>query len=241
MKVYTDAEYDRLYQETLSYEQIETNIRGFDLVETSKSQWDKEKYYYADLSSGIGLEIFDSQIFLDSNQLTEHAERQYFTAKFYLSGYQSVICPGVDGIAPEYTEIKGQNYLFYLPNIEEIEQSWAGDRLQMLKIMVEFDTVRRFVTKLNTVPKQLQALIENGNPQRFHSTVGDVTPQMQTIIRQIWQHPYQDAVARMYLEGKVLELLAMQLAQLTELRSNAIEVTLKPQNIDRIYQAKNIL
>ena len=183
MNVYTDAEYDRLYRETLSYEQIETNIRGFDVVETSKSQWDEEKYSYADLASGIGLEIFDSQILLDSNQLTEHAERQYFTAKFYLSGYQSVICPGVDGIAPEYTETKGQNYLFYLPDIEEIEQSWAGDRLQMLKVMVDLDTIGRFVTKLNTVPKQLQALIEKDNPQRFHSTVGDVTPQMQTTIQ----------------------------------------------------------
>ena len=33
----------------------------------------------------------------------------------------------------------------------------------------------------------------------------------------------------------------MQLAQLTEQRSDAIETTLKPQNIDRIYQAREIL
>ena len=241
MKVYTRAEYDRLYRETLSYEQIETNIRGFDVVETSKSQWDEEKYYYADLSSGIGLEIFDSKILLDSNQLTEHAERQYLTAKFYLSGDHNVICPGIDGIAAEYSETKGHNYLFYLPNIEEIEQSWAGDRLQMLKIMVDLDIIRKFVTKLNKVPKQLQRLIEKEKPQRFHSTVGDITPQMQTIVRQIWQHPYQDAIARMYLEAKVLELLAMQLFQLTESKPDAVKTTLKPQSIDRIYQAKEIL
>ncbi|MBE9045809.1 hypothetical protein IQ255_15585 [Pleurocapsales cyanobacterium LEGE 10410] len=48
MKVYTEAEYDRLYRETLSYEQIETNIRGFDVVETSKSQWDS-----ADLATSL--------------------------------------------------------------------------------------------------------------------------------------------------------------------------------------------
>ena len=241
MKVYTDAEYDRLHRESLEYEQIESNLRGFDEVITAKSQWDEEKYYYADLSSGIGLEIFDSQILLDSNQLTEHSERQYLTAKFYLSGDHNVICPGIDGIAAEYSETKGQNYLFYLPNIEEIEQSWAGDRLQVLKIMVDLDTIRSFVTQLNTVPKQLRRLIEKEKPQRFHSTVGDVTPQMQATVRQIWQHPYQDAIARMYLEGKVLELLAMQLAQLTEQRSDAIETTLKPKSIDRIYQAREIL
>lgn len=241
MKVYTKTEYDRLDRETLCYEQIETNIRGFDIVETSKSQWDEEKYYYADLSSGIRLEIFDSQILLDSNQLTEHAERQYFTTKFYLSGDHNIICPGIHGIAAEYSETKGQNYLFYLPNIDEIEQYSAGDRLQILKIMVDLDTIRKFITQFNTVPKQLQRLIEKEKPQRFHSTVGDVTLQMQTIVRQIWQHPYQDAIARMYLEGKVLELLAMQLAQLTEQKTDAIETTLKPRNIDRIYQARDIL
>lgn len=241
MKVYTDAEYDRLYAETLSYEQIETNIRGFDVIETSKSQWDEEKYYYADLSSGIRLEIFDSRILLDSSQLTEHAERQYLATKFYLDGYHSVISPGIKGVAPEYAETKGQNYLFYLPNLKEIEQYWAGDRWQMLKLMVDFDTIRKFVTKLNTVPKQLQALIENENPQRFHLTVGDITSQMQTIIQQICHHPYQGAIARMYLEGKVLELLAMQLAQLTESKPDAANSTLKPQSIDRIYQARDIL
>ena len=47
MKVYTDTEYDRLYQETLSYEQIETNIRGFDRVMAAKSQWSEEQNYYS--------------------------------------------------------------------------------------------------------------------------------------------------------------------------------------------------
>ncbi|MEM8827905.1 MAG: hypothetical protein AAGE96_00940, partial [Cyanobacteria bacterium P01_G01_bin.19] len=40
--------------------------------------------------------------------------------------------------------------------IEEIEQYWAGDRLQMLRIIIDLNTIRRFVTKLNTVPQPLQ-------------------------------------------------------------------------------------
>ena len=97
------------------------------------------------------------------------------TAKFYLSGYRSVICPGIEGIPAKYVETGGQNYLFYLPEIEEIEQFWAGDRLKMLKIQIDLDTIRRFVCELNAIPKQLQALIEGKNPQRFHSAVGRVT------------------------------------------------------------------
>jgi AraC-like DNA-binding protein len=64
---------------------------------------------------------------------------------------------------------------------------------------------------------------------------------MQTIVQQISQHPYQGAIARMYLEAKVLELLAMQLTQLTEMRSDAAKLSLRPKSIDRIYQARDIL
>lgn len=241
MKVYTDIEYDRLYKETLSYERIETNTRGFDEIVATKSQWSEGWNYYANLSSGIKLELIDKQMFLDRNHFTEHYNYPVLTAKFYLSGYHSVICPGIDGIAPEYAETKRQNYLFYLPDIEEIEQHWAGDRLKRLRIEIDVSTIRKFVTELNTVPTQLQALIEDNNPQRFHSTVGNITPQMQTIIGQISQHPYQGAIAKMYLEAKVLELLAMQFTQLTELKLDADNSTLRPKSIDRIYQAREIL
>jgi AraC-like DNA-binding protein len=241
MKVYTEAEYDRQYRETLSYEQIKTNIRGFDLVEAAKSQWSEGQDYYANLSSGIELEILNKQIFLDRNQLIKHENLAFLTAKFYLSGYHSVISPGIEGIAPEYAETKGQNYLFYLPDIEEIEQHWAGNYWQMLRIQIDLNTIREFVTELNTVPAQLRRLIEDKNPIRFHFTVGDITPQMQATIGQICHHPYQGAIARMYLEAKVLELLAMQLFQLTESNSDITRSNLKPQSIDRIYQARDIL
>ena len=241
MNVYTDAEYDRLYRETLSYEQIETNICGFDVSKAFKSQWGEEQYRFAHLSSGIKLDISDEQIFLNRNKLAEHDDRPILTAKFYLSGNHSVICPGIAGVATKYSEVSGQNYLFYLPNIEEIEQSCAGDRWQMLRINIDLDTIVKFITELNTPPKQLQSLIENDNPSRFHINVGSITSQMQTIIGQIWHHPYKGGIARMYLEAKVLELLAMQFTQLTELKPDAVNSSLRPKSIDRIYQAKDIL
>ena len=242
MKVYTDAECDRLTQETLSYEQIKLNTWGFDEVRVAKSQWSEEEYRFARLSSGIELDLIDEQIFRDRHSITEHDESPIITAKFYLDGYHSVICPGINGIAPEYAEIGGRNYLFYLPNIKEIEQHWAGDRWKMLRIELDLNTIRKFVTELDRLPKQLQALIEAENPQRFHLTVGDLTPQMQTIIKQIWQHPYSGAIAQMYLEGKVLELMAMQLAQLiTNCDRQATSLTLKPKEIDCIHDARTIL
>ena len=242
MKVFTDAECDRLERETLSYERIETNICGFDEVKTAKSQWGEEQHRFVKLASGIELDLVDEEIFLDRHSISEHGECQVVTAKFYLNGYHSVICPGIPGISSEYAETKGQNYLFYLPDIKEIEQYWGGDRWQMLRIEIDINTIRKFVTELDRLPKQLQALIEDKNPPRFHFNVGGVTPQMQTIIKQIWQHPYQGAIARMYLEGKVLELMAMQLAQLTvNCDRQPISTKLKPKEIDCIHDARRIL
>lgn len=241
MKVYTDAECDLLYQETLSYERIDLDIWGFDEVVTAKSQWSEEEYRFAQLSSGIELDLIDEQIFCDRNCLGRHGQNPALIAKFYLSGYHSVICPGVEGIPSEYTEVGGQNYLFYLPNIEEIEQNWAGDRWKMLRLEISIDTIKQFVTELNSVPQQLRPLIEDKNPSHFHFNVGRITVQMEMIIKQIWQHPYQGAIARIYLEAKVLELLALQLSQLSESKPELVKSTLKPQNIDRVYQAREIL
>lgn len=241
MRVYTDAEYDRLYRKTLLYERIETNTRGFDIVRASKSQWDEGQHCNVNLLSGIKLEVIDEQILLDCNKKNEHGDRPIVVAKFYLSGYHSVICPGIKGIAPEYAETKGQNYLFYLPDIEEIEQSWQGDLFQLLRMEIDLAHIRNFATESNTVPQPLQALIEEKNLQRFHFNVGGITPQMQTIVEQISHHPYRGAIAKMYLEAKVQELLALQLYQLSESNPDAANTTLKNQNIDRIYQARDIL
>lgn len=241
MKVYTGAEYEQIHRESLLYEQINSNLHGFDEVIAHKDRWSERQYNFASLSSGIRIEVFDEQFHLDCHCLIEHDDRQYLTAKFYLDGYHSVICPGIDGVAAEYAETRGQNYLFYLPSIKEIEQSWDGDRLKMLRMEIDLAYIRKFVTELNTVPKHLQALIEENTPQRFHFNVGDITPQMRTTVGQIWQHPYQGAIAKIYLEGKALELVAMQLTQLTESDRYLAKSTLKPQSIDRIYQARDIL
>ena len=241
MKVYTEAEFNQIHIESLLSEQINSNLYGFDEIIVYENQLQKQQFWYADFPSNIDIVVSDSQICTDINLAVEHDSHQYLTAKFYLSGYHNVICPGIKGIAAEYAETGGHSYLFYLPDIEEIEQSWTGDRLKRLKIEIDLDFLDRFVTELNTVPKQLQALVEDNNPRRFHFTVGKITSGMQTVIGQICHHPYQGEIARMYLEAKVMELLAMQLTQLAESNLNRVKPTLKSQNIDRIYQARDIL
>jgi len=70
----------------------------------------------------------------------------------------------------------------------------------------------------------------------------EVTPSMRTIVRQITNPTYRGIARKLYLQAKVLELVAMQLDPImTQFDASPTKSRLKPQTIDRIYQARDIL
>lgn len=65
---------------------------------------------------------------------------------------------------------------------------------------------------------------------------------MQVVLHQILNCPYKGPLKQMYLEGKVLELATLQFSQFTEqdgLTSSSL--VLKPDDVERLHQAKTIL
>lgn len=61
-------------------------------------------------------------------------------------------------------------------------------------------------------------------------------------VQQILQCPFQGLTQQMYLESKVWELMALQLAQTLEFnQSGKIVKPLKPDAIERIHYAKDVL
>jgi AraC family transcriptional regulator, transcriptional activator of the genes for pyochelin and ferripyochelin receptors len=77
--------------------------------------------------------------------------------------------------------------------------------------------------------------------QPYFVFAGSITPAMQIALQQILNCPYQGAIARMYLEGKVWELMALQLAQMTQERDRTSQYPLKSKEKDRLYLARKIL
>ncbi|MCC5600758.1 hypothetical protein [Nostoc favosum] len=59
--------------------------------------------------------------------------------------YSGFSCPGIAGVKENYQETVGNNYLFYLPDIEEIEQYFAGDRIYLIKICIDLDFLKTFI------------------------------------------------------------------------------------------------
>ena len=241
MKVYTKAEFHRQRAENAKSTQVNYNFQGFNEIRRTVCELNDHSYKLIEIPSGIKLTLSNETIYRNHNIIGKHHDFYALVSKFYLSGYHGVISPNTQNIASEYNERAGSNYLFYLPNIEEVEQFFTGIPLKKVTINFDICFFRSFFSKLDDVPQQLRPLIERDNAPNFHRPVGKVTPKMRSLIKQMWEHPYQGAIARMYLESRVLELLAIQLAQLAESDLYTDRSGLKPKSIDPIYEARNIL
>jgi AraC-like DNA-binding protein len=91
------------------------------------------------------------------------------------------------------------------------------------------------------LPPRLKELVKPSD-QLFFSQICATTLAMQMVLQQILQCPFQGLTQQMYLESKVWELMALQLAQLFD--SNRLEKeakSLKPEDIERIHYAKEVL
>ncbi|MEL7226355.1 MAG: AraC family transcriptional regulator, partial [Cyanobacteria bacterium J06576_12] len=104
----------------------------------------------------------------------------------------------------------------------EILRSFAGDSEERL-------------------PNNLQHIIKTTGEARYfrHSTT---QPMMAAVLQQIAHCPYQGTVKRMYLEGKVIELMALVLDHEILIQQGELKKeSLKPEQLQRVHYAKEIL
>ncbi len=242
IEIITVKEYDEQRQESLKQGEVIYNPNDFGYYEKISDKFSQECNRGIELRPGLFLEMFDSKCHKSINLKHQHEDFCEIISKFYLLGNHGVISPGIPGVEDNYTEKVGQNYLFYLPDIEEIEQSFAGEHINLIKISLDLDLFKNFFQELDALPKQLQLLIESNSPPRFHRSVGNITPSMHLALQQILNAPYQGALQHMYFEAKVLELLTLQFAQIVENEDNQkYLINLKAADVERIYQARDIL
>jgi AraC-like DNA-binding protein len=90
------------------------------------------------------------------------------------------------------------------------------------------------------LPPELNFLVKNNDWQTL--IYPKSTPEIQQLVRQIINCPYQGFTKRLYLQGKVTELISSQLISVLRDRDSLPPPTrLKPQTIAKIHHAKEIL
>ena len=242
MEILTEAQ---LLEQTLTTggtREVVYNANGFDRTEDLRHESYQSNVREIEFSSGLSLTITKANCLSPINCHVSHKDFDLVASKFYISGHHSVTCPEVPGVAKNYWETKGNNYLFYLPDIQEIEQYFPNEEIYLIAIYIKPSFFGSFFRSLELVPAVLRSLTEKDDAACFHLNVGHISPAMQTVLWQITTAQYQGMLQRLYLESKVLELLVLQLSQLIETENNQQKsISLKRSDIDKIYQAKEIL
>ena len=172
-------------------------------------------------------------------RIYQHPKLMPLTASFYLKGGCRVTNDGLD--SPQ-EEIAGQNYLYRLPLTSETEEYKANQHLHHVHIQISPDLFKLFGTNhLNRLPLDIKRAIAGAEHSLLYRN-SKTTPTMYSILRQLIDCPYEGITKQLYLQGKILELLALQLEQLTGDRQHDYSNTgLSRSDLDQIHQAKDIL
>ncbi|MEH2448618.1 MAG: AraC family transcriptional regulator [Nostoc sp.] len=143
----------------------------------------------------------------------------------------------------------GQNFTAtYFDSHQEIPGSgfyWrAGQCILQVEIGInpqEF-FCRDEVSGLDFLPKSLQLYLETDNISFLnYFRIGQTTREMQIILHQIVNCPFQGLIKEIYLQTKCLELMALKLEPDTAGERELMPRILRGDDINRIYHARAIL
>ena len=189
------------------------------------------------LRQGLHLSIMDFQKRqIHQYQIRQHPQPMPLTLNYYLAGGCQV---SNDGLKTAYEEVAGKSYLYCVPNTAELEKYPAECRICRIQIKISPELLQGFSDRLHDLPTELKQAIEQ--PERaLFCLPSRITPAQQQVLQQILEWPYHGLTRQLYIEGKVLELLALQFSQFTTGQPDHPSA-LKPRDLDRIYEARDIL
>ncbi|OLP16997.1 hypothetical protein BST81_18645 [Leptolyngbya sp. 'hensonii'] len=197
------------------------------------------------LRNGLILDIRDCLLREDLRLIRQHGSSFPLTSKFFLSSCSRVCTANIPTVKSDYQEKAGYNYLYYLPDLVEVEEWPAQVPIRVVMIYADLNYFRQFKpdhSDHRLFPELLYQWIERDSIQPFHQLLGKTTPAMVQVLQQILACPYQGLIQQLYLEGKALELLALQFAQWTEFSPKPdCPIRLRSNDIDRLHQAQAIL
>ncbi|PMB20314.1 helix-turn-helix domain-containing protein [Fischerella thermalis] len=147
----------------------------------------------------------------------------------------------LQGIKEECNLSKGMSHLSFEPGLEGSFEC-PDKKIGLCEIRMTPDALKTLIDgQLEQIPPELRQ-VALGNYQGVYLQTRKMTRLMQTAAEQIFNCPYQGLTKRLYLESKVIELIAFYLHQLSEETTASDSLPLlRRYDIERIHQAKEIL
>ncbi|MGG6266600.1 helix-turn-helix transcriptional regulator [Leptolyngbya sp. AN03gr2] len=188
-----------------------------------------------------GFELwFDDVIYNRPLHLDYLYQIPQITLTFYLSGDFRIINPGLRQ-EEDRSEVSGESCICYLPEVRSIEYYTEKQPLQRITLSVDVDFLRSY-TDWQLIPDRIRQLIDGKSVEPFHQTLGLQSMQHQPLLQQMLTCPYQGAMRHLYLESKALELLTLQFWRWAQDEQPLAKTPQwKPQDLEKLYQAQEIL
>ncbi|MDM9383749.1 AraC family transcriptional regulator [Chlorogloeopsis sp. ULAP01] len=228
----SNQDYTELFEEAIQNGEITCQSNEFETICEYPPQLAQGYDQNIQLRPGLELSISD-RLNREYLILKKSECRWPVGSFFHISGNYRCDCGTY--VDPGYNSLTGS---CVVP--KETLEHLAGERIKSVHICIDSHLFGELVVgQLRGLPLELETLIGEGD--EIINFAGTTTPSMQVALQQILHCPYQGVFKRMYLEGKVLELLALQLMQLVDTDVPRSHSSLRGHDIDCIHHAKEIL
>lgn len=229
----SQQDYWQLFQET--EEQNTSAVDEFDI--TWKYPEHLGQGYCREIQLRDGLELSIAHYQLHDAITIQLPEREHpLEYSFHLAG----------GYKKQHSSDREGQYSLYGSGLAPAETcEWFDIEQIDVNVHIAPELFTTWLTQTSdSIPLELQHLIPS-SPQLYYVRSGITTVAMQTALQQILHCPFQGITKRMYLESKVWELMALLVEQELNLYENKRNTrrnhSLKPDDVDRIHQARSIL
>ena len=126
----------------------------------------------------------------------------------------------------------------FLPHTCGLVHYPKNQRIYMIGIRMAAHILRIILNqRVKDIPHELRRVI-NGEESKFFYTCEIMKPMTRMVLQQILNCPYEGDIRQIYLEGKVMELIAIKLA--TNDKGDSLGFSKSPDE-EKIRQAKDIL
>lgn len=157
---------------------------------------------------------------------------------FCLSGRFSSTLPG---LSSRYTMGPKQTSFYTSPHMGGTLELKAGKPIHLVEITFSLALLLDLIgEELTGLPQNLQDSLLAGASQAAVYFF-DISNEVSRILHKIIYCPYHGKIRGLYLEGKVLELVSLYFSQFCPPSNPASSLPIKHQDLDRLYDVREIL
>lgn len=136
---------------------------------------------------------------------------------------------------------KGMNTVFYFPTTKGTITIYPDEKIKILSLHISPEFLKLFVEEnFDELPHELKNILI-GKRQNIFILNNEITPSMHIALTQIFNTEYKGATKKMLLESKALELMTLQIQQMSDANNIDEIFTINQSDKNKILEITELL